>query len=65
MIRLPLLLVALALLVAFAPPAPAQSRGREPESLDALWLGEQVAGPRTVWEDLDGRVVLAYHWCVS
>ena len=65
MTRLSTILTALLILVALAPYAAAQSGGREPETLDSLWLGQQVAGSRLTFEDLEGRVVLAYHWCVS
>lgn len=63
--RLPSVFAALAVLAALAPSAAAQSAEREPQSLEALWLGEQVAGSRLTFDDLEGRVVLAYHWCVS
>jgi hypothetical protein len=65
MTRLLNFLLVLTVLVALAPYAAAQSGAREPESIDALWLGEQVAGERLSLGDLEGRVVLAYHWCVS
>ncbi len=65
MTRLSNLVLVLVVLVALAPYAAAQSGGREPESLDSLWLGEQVSGDRLSLGDLEGRVVLAYHWCVS
>jgi hypothetical protein len=65
MIRLSSFLIVLAVLVALAPSAAAQSGEREPETLDSLWLGEQVAGSRLTIGDLEGRVVLAYAWCVS
>jgi len=65
MIRLSCILTALMIPAALAPSAVAQSREREPQTLDALWLGEQVAGERLALGDLEGRVVLAYHWCVS
>jgi hypothetical protein len=65
MIRLSSFLTVLAILAALAPSAAAQSAEREPESIESLWLGEQVAGPRLTLGDLEGRVVLAYHWCVS
>ena len=58
-------LIALAILASIAPSASARPDEREPENLYALWLGEQVSGPRTTFDDLEGRVVLAYHWCVS
>ncbi len=64
MIRHSSYLIALALLATLAPIA-AQSAEREPETIDALWLGQQVAGSRLTLGDLEGRVVLAYHWCVS
>ena len=62
MIRLSTFVTALAIL---APLAAAQSGGREPENIDSLWLGEQVSGSRLEKDDLEGRVVLAYAWCVS
>ena len=65
MIRLSTLPLVLAILVALAPAAAGQPREREPQSLEALHLGEQVAGERLTQDDLEGRVVLAYHWCVS
>jgi hypothetical protein len=34
-------------------------------SLDDFRLGEQVAGPPLRYRDLEGRIVVAYHWCVS
>jgi hypothetical protein len=63
--RFPRFLAALAVLAALAPFAIAQSEEREPETLASLWLGEQLAGSRLTLDDLEGRVVLAYHWCVS
>jgi hypothetical protein len=65
MTRLSSFLTALAVLAALAPSAAAQQDEREPEDILSLWLGEQVAGSRLTFDDLDGRVVLAYHWCVS
>lgn len=65
MLRMTKFPIALVALVAFAASAAAQSTEREPENIDALWLGEQVAGERLTLGDLEGRVVLAYHWCVS
>ncbi len=65
MIRLSSFLTALAVLAAISPSAVAQSAEREPEDILSLYLGEQVAGSRLTFGDLDGRVVLAYHWCVS
>lgn len=65
MIRISTFLTALAVLAALAPAAVAQSAARKPEQIDSLWLGEQVAGARLSEVDLEGRVVLAYHWCVS
>ena len=58
-------LTALTVLAALAPTAVGQPAEREPENIDALWLGQQVAGSRLTLDDLEGRVVLAYHWCVS
>ncbi|MCU0725481.1 MAG: PDZ domain-containing protein [Planctomycetes bacterium] len=39
----------------------------EPERLvlSGVNLGEQVSGPTLSPEDLEGKVVLIYHWCVS
>ncbi len=65
MIRLSSSLTALLILAFLAPSAVAQSGRREPENLDSLWLGEQLAGPLLTLADLEERVVLAYHWCVS
>jgi cytochrome oxidase Cu insertion factor (SCO1/SenC/PrrC family) len=65
MIRKSTFLIALAVLAALASSAAAQSAEREPESIDSMWLGQQVSGARVTQEDLEGRVVLAYHWCVS
>ena len=65
MIRLSCVLIALMVLAVLAPAAVGQSEEREPETLDSLWLGQQVAGDRLSLGDLEGRVVLAYHWCVS
>jgi len=48
-------------LVASAAPA----SDPEPSDLDAFRMGQQVSGPRLVRDDLEGRVVLAYSWCVS
>ncbi len=65
MIRPSSFLTALMVLAVLAPTVAAQSAEREPETIDALWLGQQVAGDRLTAGDLEGRVVLAYHWCVS
>jgi hypothetical protein len=65
MVRLSSFLTALAVLAALSPSAVAQTGQREPETIDAVWLGEQVSGPRLTLGDLEGRVVLAYAWCVS
>jgi hypothetical protein len=65
MTRLSTSLAAFAILLALAPSATAQSDERESEVLDSLRLGEQIAGSRLTFDDLEGRVVLAYHWCVS
>ena len=65
MTRLSKTLTALAVLIALAPSVAALAGEREPESIDSLWLGQQVAGSRLTLGDLEGRVVLAYHWCVS
>ncbi len=37
----------------------------DPSDLDAFRMGQQVVGSRLVRDDLEGRVVLAYNWCVS
>ena len=58
-------LIIIAALAALAPSAAARPDEREPDNIWALWLGRQVAGPRMTFDDLEGRVVLAYHWCVS
>jgi hypothetical protein len=63
MTRLTTFLITFAILAALAPTAAAQPR--EAEELASLRLGEQVAGDRLTLGDLEGRVVLAYHWCVS
>ena len=65
MIRPSSVLTALLTLAVLASSAAAQAADREPETIDSLWLGEQVAGERLTLGDLEGRVVLAYHWCVS
>ena len=65
MIRASSFAAALAALVTLVPSVLAQAGPREPRSLDALWLGRQVAGPTLTETDLEGRVVLAYHWCVT
>ncbi len=65
MIRFSTCLTSLAILAALALSAPAQSGERHPEVLDSLHLGQQIAGDRLTHDDLEGRVVLAYHWCVS
>ena len=64
MIRSSKFLSALAILVALVSSA-AQSAERKPESIESLTLGEQVAGSLLTADDLEGRVVLAYAWCVS
>jgi hypothetical protein len=56
---------ALALLLALASSVAAQPAKREPVELGDLRLGRQVSGSRLTYDDLEGRVVLAYHWCVS
>ena len=58
-------LTALAVLVALAASAATLAGEREAETIDSLWLGQQIAGTRLTLGDLEGRVVLAYHWCVS
>ncbi len=53
-------LVLLLALLAAGPAAAAPSR-----DIDAVALGETVAGPRVSPSDLEGRVVVCYVWCVS
>ncbi len=65
MIRFSTIPTALAILACLALSAVAQSRTREPEELASFRLGEQIAGERLTHDDLEGRVVLVYHWCVS
>ena len=65
MIRLSNFLIALAVIVALAPATAARPDEKAPETIDSLWLGEQVAGDRLTEGDLEGRVVLVYAWCVS
>ncbi len=65
MIRLSTSLNALAILVALATSGAAQNREEIPKDITSFRLGEQVAGSRLVRDDLEGRVVLAYQWCVS
>ncbi len=54
-----------AILVSLAGSAAAQSRQEVPKDLFGLRLGQHLTGPRLTRGDLEGRVVLAYHWCVS
>ncbi len=65
MFRISSALTALAIVVALAPSAAAQSGPDVPTDNVSFRLGQQVAGSRLTLGDLEGRVVLAYHWCVS
>ncbi len=65
MIQSSTFLTILAIFLALAPIAAAQPAGELPTDIAALRLGQQVAGSRTNLDDLEGRVVLAYHWCVT
>jgi hypothetical protein len=65
MVRLTTRLTLPAILLALATTVSAGPDREEVRDIDSLRLGRQVAGSRLTFEDLDGRVVLAYHWCVS
>ncbi|MBI4878149.1 MAG: redoxin domain-containing protein, partial [Planctomycetes bacterium] len=50
-----------------ASPAAAQEAadGRVSRDLDELRFGVQLVGPRLSRHDLEGRVVVLYHWCIT
>jgi hypothetical protein len=62
---LSILVAAVALIAGLPPPTTPAEEAEAVTDLDAITLGRQVWGPPLSAHDLEGRIVVTYHWCVS